>query len=197
MAHIILTVFYIPCALCAKQSRLRAIKVSYILTWFFVSVNKYVFTWWPFVSVFRSQSCWMTRGVKQNVKSCLRTGRRVLPPLTHHNIHTALTTAPQPGETEILICMFLCKIDTFSRVTQELDERQNDVWQRSQVVLDSKSGRVVIWTLCQLLAVWPATDELSQNQRNLKWFISCTELLRLCLPHSLWLAWIQFDLHSF
>lgn len=48
------------------------------------------------MSVFRSRSCWMTRGVKQNVKSCLRTERMVPPPPTHHNTQRP-TTAFQPG----------------------------------------------------------------------------------------------------
>lgn len=41
----------------------------------------------------RSLSCWMTRGVKQNVKSCLRTERKVL---THHNTQRP-TAVFQPG----------------------------------------------------------------------------------------------------
>lgn len=49
-----------------------------------------------FMCVSRSPSCWMTRGVKQNVKSCLRTERRVPPPPTHHNAQRP-TAAFQPG----------------------------------------------------------------------------------------------------
>ena len=50
----------------------------------------------------------MMSGVRQNVKSCLRTERKVRPPLTHHNTHT-LTTAPQPGETQRPELVLLCK----------------------------------------------------------------------------------------
>lgn len=50
----------------------------------------------------------MMSGARQNVKSCLRTERKVPPPLTHHNTHT-LTTAPQPGEPSHLELVLLCK----------------------------------------------------------------------------------------
>lgn len=59
-----------------------------------------------FMSVFRSRSCWMTRGVKQNVKSCLRTERMVPPPPTHHNTQRP-ATAFQPGTAFFLFLFFL------------------------------------------------------------------------------------------
>lgn len=70
------------------------------------------------MSVFRSQNCWMMSGVRQNVKSCRRTERRVLPPLTRHNTHTRMT-ALQPGET--LYCSLCFCTDNSSEVIPEWD----------------------------------------------------------------------------
>lgn len=42
----------------------------------------------------------MTKGVRQNVKSCPRMEKRLLPPWTHHNTQR-LMTAPQPGRTQV------------------------------------------------------------------------------------------------
>lgn len=60
------------------------------------------------ICVFRSRSCWTMRSARPNVKSCPRTERRVLPPLTHHNIHSPMK-APQPGETLLLLYILLDK----------------------------------------------------------------------------------------
>lgn len=49
--------------------------------------------------VSRSQSCWMMKGARQNVKSCPRMERRLLPLPTRHNTHS-LMTALQPGRTQ-------------------------------------------------------------------------------------------------
>lgn len=67
-----------------------------------------------YVSAFRSRSCWMMSGVRRNVKSCLRTERRVLPPLTHHNTHR-LMKALQPGNC-LILCYYAWQVILFSWV---------------------------------------------------------------------------------
>lgn len=77
-----------------------------------------------YVSAFRSRSCWMMSGVRRNVKSCLRTERRVLPPLTHHNTHR-LMKALQPGNC-LILCYYAWQVILFSWVITGKDWKR--VW---------------------------------------------------------------------